>query len=95
MFRELGVVDLFGVLDLGCAVHVLGGFCGREGGVGVWVCCSCLGCELSGGVMGCFVVGDFLCVRELLNVLAANGEQGEVGSDWCSVSCASLTCLGC
>ena len=35
MFRELGLVDLFGVLDLGCAVHVLGGFCGREG---------CLGC---------------------------------------------------
>ena len=29
MFSELCVVDLFGVLDLRCAVHVLGGFCGR------------------------------------------------------------------
>ena len=54
MFRELGVVDLFGVLDLGCAVHVLGGFCGREG---------CLGCVVHvlagfcgrGGVLGCVV----------------------------------------
>ena len=45
--------------------------------------------------MGCFVVSNGLCVRELLDVLAVKGEQGEVGSDWCSVSCASLTCLGC
>ena len=44
--------------------------------------------------LGCFVVGNWLCVRELLNVLAANGEQGELGSDWCSGSCASSTCLG-
>lgn len=31
-------------------------------------------------------MGNWLCVRELLNVLAANGEQGELGSDWCSGS---------
>ena len=29
---------------------------------------------------------NFLCVRELLNVLAAKGEQGELGSDLCSGS---------
>ena len=45
--------------------------------------------------MGCFVVSNGLCVRELLEVLAVKGEQGEVGSEWCSGSCASLTCLGC
>ena len=42
--------------------------------------------------MGCFVVGNCLCVRLLLNVLAAKGEQGELGSDWCSGSCAPLCC---
>ena len=36
----------------------------------------------------CFVEGNWLCVRELLNVLAANGEQGELGSGWCSGSWA-------
>ena len=34
------------------------------------------------------VVVNFLCVRELLNVLAAKVEQGELGSDWCSGSWA-------
>ena len=32
------------------------------------------------------MVSKLLCVRELLNVLAAKGEQGELGSDWCSGS---------
>ena len=41
------------------------------------------------------MVGKLLCVRELLNVLAVKGEQGELGSGWCSGSCASSTCLGC
>jgi len=44
--------------------------------------------------MGCFVVGNFLCMRELLNVLAANGEQGELGSDWCSGSWVLLCFKG-
>ena len=43
---------------------------------------------------GCFVVSNSLCVRELLNVLAANGEQGEVESDWYTGSCASPCWLG-
>ena len=34
------------------------------------------------------VVLNFLCVRELLKVLAAKVEQGELGSDWCSGSWA-------
>ena len=42
--------------------------------------------------LGCFVVGNFLCMRDLLNVLAAKGEQGEVGSDWYTGSCAPLCC---
>ena len=92
MFR---VVFVDGSSVSGCAVHVLGGFCGRGWCFGVWVCCPCLGGELAGGVMGCFVVSNGLCVRELLDVLAAKGEQGEMGSDWCSESWASLTCLGC
>ena len=42
-----------------------------------------------------FVAGNYLCVRELLNVRAANGEHGEVGSGWCTGSCAPPTCLVC
>ena len=41
------------------------------------------------------VMGNCLCVSELLNVLAANGEQGESGSGWCTGSCAPPTCLVC
>ena len=116
MIGVQGVVHrrLVWVLDLRCAVPVLGGFCGRGWCFGVcrpcfgwylwtgWcfgVSCSCLGGELSGRswgalwrVMGRFVVGKLLCVRALLNVLAAKGEQGEVGSDWYTWSCAPLCC---
>ena len=42
-----------------------------------------------------FVASNCLCVRELLNILAANGEQGESGSGWCTGSCAPPTCLVC
>ena len=34
------------------------------------------------------VVDNCLCIRELLNILAANGEQGEYGNDWWAESCA-------
>ena len=86
-----GVVHrrLVWVLDLRCAVHVLGGFCGR-GGVLVWAVHVRSVSWLAG--LGCFVVSNSLCVRELLNVLAANGEQGKVGSDWYTGSCAPLCC---
>ena len=39
------------------------------------------------------MASNCLCVRELLNILAANGEQGESGSGWCTGSCAPPTCL--
>ena len=42
-----------------------------------------------------FVASNCLCVRELLSVLAANGEQGESGSGWCTGSCAPPICLVC
>ena len=54
VFRELCVVDLFGVLDLRGAVHVLGGFCGREWCFGV--CRPRFGRFLwTGGVFGVWV----------------------------------------
>ena len=40
------------------------------------------------------MVSKLLCVRELLNVLAANGEQGELGSGWCSGSWVLRVCRG-
>ena len=40
-------------------------------------------------------MGNCLCVSELLNVLAANGEQGELGSDWCSGSWVLRVFRGC
>ena len=49
VFRELCVIDLFGVLDLRCAVHVLGGFCGRGWCFGV--CRPCFGRFLWTGVV--------------------------------------------
>ena len=42
-----------------------------------------------------FVAGNCLCVMELLNVHAAKGEQGEVGSGWCTGSWAPPACLVC
>ena len=42
-----------------------------------------------------FVASNCLCVRELLNILAANGEQGYSGSGWCTVSWVPPTCLVC
>ena len=41
------------------------------------------------------VMGNCLCVSELLNVLAANGEQGELGSNWCSGSWVLRVFRGC
>ena len=41
------------------------------------------------------VAGNCLCVRELLNVRAANGEHGEVGSGWCTESWVPPACLVC
>jgi hypothetical protein len=35
-----------------------------------------------------FVARNYLCVSYLLNVRAANGEHGELGSGWCTGSCA-------
>ena len=35
-----------------------------------------------------FVVRNYLCVSYLLNVRAANGEHGELGSGWCTGSWA-------
>ena len=35
-----------------------------------------------------FVARNCLCVNYLLNVRAANGEHGELGSGWCTGSCA-------
>jgi hypothetical protein len=34
------------------------------------------------------VAGNYLSERQLLNVRAANGEHGELGSGWCTGSCA-------
>ena len=34
---------------------------------------------------------NYLCVSHLLNVRAANGEHGELGSGWCTVSWAPPT----
>ena len=42
-----------------------------------------------------FVARNYLCVRYLLNVRAANGEHGELGSGWCTGSYAPPTCLVC
>ena len=35
-----------------------------------------------------FVARNYLCVNYLLNLRAANGEHGELGSGWCTGSCA-------
>jgi len=41
-----------------------------------------------------FVASNCLCVRELLNVLAAKGEQGEVVSDWYTGGlCTTVLCV--
>ena len=37
---------------------------------------------------------NYLCVSYLLNVRAANGEHGELGSSWCTGSCAPPGCWG-
>ena len=41
-----------------------------------------------------FVARNCLCVSYLLNVRAANGEHGELGSGWCTGSCAPPGSLG-
>ena len=35
-----------------------------------------------------FMAHNYLCVSYLLNIRAANGEHGELGSGWCTGSCA-------
>ena len=43
----------------------------------------------------CFVADNYLCMSKLINIRAANGEHGELGSGWCSGSYIAPTCCMC